>query len=385
MEAKQRTKRVAKSKAKAKTKAKTKAQATTTNNKKAKATVKASNEQTSLPDFQAGSLQRYAREAPIFLATVKVFIEIFAGCARLSAAFAEESLFHCAPIELKNGDWCDVENEKVASLILQWLSMGLIWYAHFGTPCTNHSRARTTAKTQKSWVPLEFTARCLDICKKKNIYWSIENPKGSSLWGQPCLEEFFEVGMAIEFDCCRYGATYKKPTKLMTNMACLQSLSRPCSQHPQPQHEHQHLEGTVKIWEDDKLKTYWKTTLAGRYTPQLVRAWAKAAKLVAPQESHVSVEKPAMSCHWQRWLMAESGCIAELITPPLCPLEFATGWEGAVKEWSHSASSTSNVSKQEVVVGGKTGTLVKKEKMAKRSSKYKFCSTHLKKKPARAE
>ncbi len=310
------------------------------------------------------------------LAGTAAFIEIFAGCARLTAAMAELGLRTACPIENKHGPWCDVECESVCQVILQWLERGLIWYAHFGTPCTNHSRARTTAKHEHSMAPLEFTARCLEVCVRKEIHWSLENPRDSGIWRHPLILPYMGMATIVEWDNCRYGACYRKATKLITSLGSLSALHRRCAEHPNPQHEHEILEGTVRvISEDGQVRTCWKTQLAGRYVPELVRAWAAQAKLDAPAGAIAGSTTSTMSVHWQRWLMAARGKFGWQRSVPTCPEHFESGWEDAISKWDKHEERQARKASQAAARQTSRGGVITKAKVQR--------LPRLQKKPAR--
>ena len=104
-----------------------------------------------------------------------------------------------------------------------------------------------------------------------------------------------------------------------------------------PAHTHEHLEGTVGILENGQIVRKWKTSLAGRYVPQLCRAWAVLLRQHAPAEAIRAVKRPGLETCWQLWLMQATGEHGHSFVPtPSCPQSFSTGWENAVAVWDHS-------------------------------------------------
>ena len=93
----------------------------------------------------------------------RVVLEIFGGCMRWTGACIAAGLCVACPIELENGQWCNVEDPRVRVTILKWIEMGLVWFVHIATPCTRHSRARTRGKKQpaRPTVVENFTAEVL--------------------------------------------------------------------------------------------------------------------------------------------------------------------------------------------------------------------------------
>ena len=71
-----------------------------------------------------------------------------------------------------------------------------------------------------------------------------------------------------------------KPTTLLGTLPGLDALGRRCKGN----HWHEHLQGTVAIpLKEGGHKTSWRTSLAGRYNPNLCRAWAQIARQAAPR------------------------------------------------------------------------------------------------------
>ena len=112
------------------------------------------------------------------LSRTTVALEMFAGCARLSAACASCQLNIGPPVDRLRGDWFDISNRQVARCILDWLQASLVWYVFLVTPCIWASRARTTAKSCGSLWPLQFTAEALNGVLAHQLLCSIEKPKG---------------------------------------------------------------------------------------------------------------------------------------------------------------------------------------------------------------
>ena len=55
----------------------------------------------------------------IFVVVQKVFLEVFAGCARLSAAFTENMKAIAVPIDINNGAWADIEKDQVQEVSVE--------------------------------------------------------------------------------------------------------------------------------------------------------------------------------------------------------------------------------------------------------------------------
>ena len=112
----------------------------------------------------------------------RVVLEIFGGCMRWTGACIAAGLCAACPIELENGQWCNVEDPRVRVTILEWIEKGLVWFVHIATPCTRHSRARTQGKKQpaRATVVERFTAKVLRAIDRHRLLFCLENPYRSS-------------------------------------------------------------------------------------------------------------------------------------------------------------------------------------------------------------
>ncbi len=271
--------------------------------------------------------------------TEKVVLEIFAGSARLSGACASVGLRIACPIEKDFGSWADVADVRVQDAILGWIRAGSVWYVHLATPCTQWSKARTTGKKPLSMDSLViFTAAVLREARAAGILFSLENPLNSGLFALPAIARELEKPPAVRvvFDCCAWGACYRKSTELRTNFPKLCSLVRRCSDVPP--HTHDQLEGTVTLQDpaSGKLVRCWKTRLAGKYVPELCTAWASillAHATVLVPAAIVPPGEPAMPLCWQTWLSDACNVLCEPLTTPTCPSSFRCEWANALHVW----------------------------------------------------
>ncbi len=130
-----------------------------------------------------------------------------------------------------------------------------------------------------------------------------------------------------------------KRSQLQTNLPALSVLSKRC--RDMERHEHTvALEGTITLELDGKPRTLWKTMFAGHYAPALCRSWARVLRQVAPESAKNRHGDQEAGMHaFQQWMMDATGKRTPKMEIPRCPASFTTGWEGAVKEWSHKGSS----------------------------------------------
>ena len=218
-----------------------------------------------------------------------LFLELFAGTARLTSAIREQKCAVLRGVDICNGSHHDLRRRTSQLIILHWLKSGIVRYVHLGTPCTVFSRARHAIRhveraREKERVGLEFalfTAEVIMVCNRYNISWSVENPRHSRLFDVPFLEPLLHhpTVIAVDIDFCRYGEKYKKPTRIFTNFADLKSLSRHCCHRSHAEI----LRGSERVKIGDKYVSQPKTRKAGAYPFPLTCAWALIAqKLLAP-------------------------------------------------------------------------------------------------------
>ncbi len=157
---------------------------------------------------------------------------------------------------------------------------------------------------------------------KGQIQWSLENPASSRLWSWPPLQAFLSsnVVFKVRVDYCCWGCRYLKPTVLYTSSEDLLALGSRC----QGGHLHEHLQGTVR----QDGKTYWKTSLAGRYPPSLCRRWAQIVGSIAPRSAWAGDAGLLVRRDWEDQMAFASGhVISSYSAQPSCP-------KGDKPEWT---------------------------------------------------
>ena len=272
-----------------------------------------------------------------FLASGMVFaIEIYAGCMRLSGAMISAGLRVACPIERDSGAWADISLPGVRDEIISWVEAGLVWFVHLATPCTKHSRARTTGATALPTDVEDFTCRVLHAIQRVGARFALENPYGSPLFDVPGIAAaLLAMGARqVVYDCCAWGADYWKRSELRTNVPQLAGLQRACIDAGD--HTHEHLEGTVTFESPAGIRhTVWKTKLAGKYVPEWCHAFAGSLREVAPEGAIRKSGEASLSPCWQESLMLRAGVASRLLTVPTCPTHYSCEWAAAVSEWSH--------------------------------------------------
>eukprot|EP00438_Fugacium_kawagutii_P022823 Skav218923 [mRNA] locus=scaffold2031:18320:23007:+ [translate_table: standard] len=209
-----------------------------------------------------------------------LFLEIFAGTGRLTAAIKNAGMATLAPIDFLNGSHHDMRRRASQLAVLAFLKAGWVRFVHLGTPCTVFSRARHFIKNherarERERVGVElglFSAEVIEVCNRYNIHWSLENPRSSRLFELPFLSGLLHRKgvVRVDVDFCQYGEPYKKPTSIFSTFAALQQLEARCNHV-----KHSTLlRGSERVLIDGKWVTQPKTKAAGAYPYKLVERWA---------------------------------------------------------------------------------------------------------------
>ena len=306
------------------------------------------------PSTWAKATERGEQIARFGLGTVCV-LEVYAGCAHFSGAVAELGMNIFVPVDKDDSrnPWADTDDPAVQAVIMSAIGMGLLWYIHLAPECRLWSRARAKGKASLATGSIWFTsmvlekvieynkcnakAKSLNPCAPPSIFVSLENPWPSDLFLVSRIARAAETLnlKTVRYDCCAWGATFKKPSQLRTNMDALSALGKLCGD-VRP-HQHETLEGKVTIEQGGRQVSVWKTSLAGRYVPDFCRAWAKVLRTQAPKGALVRPGASPQNPQWQMWLMETTGHVNHPQAPlPICPTRFSSGWENATCVWSHT-------------------------------------------------
>eukprot|EP00438_Fugacium_kawagutii_P014873 Skav225062 [mRNA] locus=scaffold2293:21259:24786:- [translate_table: standard] len=227
--------------------------------------------------------------APLIAYLPLFFLEVFAGSGRLTSSMAWHGMAHLAAFEIYNGLEFDLTRPATQAVVMGLIQLGLVWYLHLGLPCTCWSRARHNIKNvaraqAREMVSVELTLFAVALCIEQvrlGWFFSIENPASSRLFEfRPIVDLMGMHGVfRVTWDSCWYGAPFKKPTSLVTNMASLSQLAQNCTRD----HQHVPLVGTERyVDESGKTRSRNRTAGAGEYTWELTHAWAGFAAQQAP-------------------------------------------------------------------------------------------------------
>ena len=182
------------------------------------------------------------------------FLEVFAGCSRMTKAFADLGYVVGPPIELQRG-WDVLESDLLHFLVGMCMSrrIAILW---LGPPRTTFSLARSP-KLRSSTQPLGFDPLHLDTLLENLfmhlslILWLVqfwvgnmamlETPWGAFTrhlpWWKFCLNQ---GAIEVKMDQCQFGTPHKKSTRILATHEALSSMSRTCK----GDHVHERLEGS---------------------------------------------------------------------------------------------------------------------------------------------
>ena len=187
---------------------------------------------------------------------VRVFLEVFCGCAALSRAMAAEGGYILC-WDLGLGGKYDFTVKRNQELIFGWIRGGTISGTHLGTDCSSWSRARDNGKNgwpgpwrsddlvlglpgleEKDALKvllgntlMAFSFSVLALCAKLYVPATMENPSRSRIWltrdfQHICRLKFF-VKVVIHYS--RFGSAWRKETNICGVHISLLDIDLQCS------------------------------------------------------------------------------------------------------------------------------------------------------------
>jgi len=151
-------------------------------------------------------------------------LELFAGTGSVGKVFADD--FEVVSLDV-------VGSPTIKEDIMTWDYTNLpsdyfkvVWAS---PPCTMYSRARTTAKTPRDLEGSDaMVQKTLDIMHHfLPCVWLMENPQTGLLKSRPVVD-----GLPYrDVTYCRYGARFKKPTRIWNNLGDFWHPRPLCSKH----------------------------------------------------------------------------------------------------------------------------------------------------------
>ncbi|CAE7838062.1 URC1 [Symbiodinium sp. CCMP2592] len=257
----------------------------------------------------------------------ELFLELFAGTARMSKAFARLGLQVLAVDSVKPsgvaGLSLDLAQPPSQKLVLDLLRSKRIFAVHLAPPCGTSSAARNIYAGAGSPQPLrsplhpdglptlgflqrqrvraanrlyQFTALVIRACIEADICWSLENPQSSLFWLCTPIQSLWKDNKDKihfgTFDSCVYGGARRKATTFWSSAKSVTALTLRC--HPGLNHVH-------LPW--GKSGSVWSTAEEAAYPQALRRHWA--ALLTQELVATKGLQEPGMSHGTQRFAAAE--------------------------------------------------------------------------------
>ena len=171
----------------------------------------------------------------------KPFLELFAGCGRLSAACVALGI-PAEAWDIEYGRSCNVLNPVVARRLLARIRNREFSAVHLGMPCSTWSMARrhdgrgpeplrsdtclhglpnlTPADNKKVYEGnqlLAFSITVIELCNQLGIPWTLENPFSSRVWLHPDMQWLVGKGAKPVHACfCMYGTRWRKATTFLS-------------------------------------------------------------------------------------------------------------------------------------------------------------------------
>ena len=207
------------------------------------------------------------------------FLEVFAGCAALSAAAVAEGLSVGPPIEISASRWMDVLDTRVLEWLVWMVTTRRVRAISLAPPCTTFSIANTVSpirswaqprgfnlldpRTWRSNRMADFAILLLVLCGRCGVAGMDENPFTSKMralpaWKSVAARQGFKLA---EVHSCAFGAPWRKAFGILHVNIDLGPLSLRCPGF----HNHVKLEGSL-------------TKASGAYWPALAKVWAQCIR-----------------------------------------------------------------------------------------------------------
>ena len=209
-----------------------------------------------------------------------LFLEVFAGSARLSKSFqalgyqtiSVDSRAHKEAKILK----LDLLQPSSMQLVMRLLHTRRVVWVHLAPPCSTSSAARLIRRSRWDPAPLrswchpqglptlsvanrtrvntanqlyQVTADIVLECERLGIWWSVENPSSSMFWITKPMKLVHKACPrmhTVVFDHCTYGGARAKRTAVWSSCAAIVELASLC--HPSFSHVHLPWGRTANGW-----------------------------------------------------------------------------------------------------------------------------------------
>ena len=185
------------------------------------------------------------------------FLDLFSGSKGVASWLLRFTDSWVVTYELEDGPDQDLDSEECQKELMRLLALGVFQSWGGGPVCRSFSRAVTPAvrtrehplgledmrismreKVQQGNKSADWVCSLMEVSLLLGIFFWVENPDGSFMfllprWASLVEEWMGELG-SWRLDYCRFGAAWRKRTKILTN-SCLKPHSTLCSR------DHQHI------------------------------------------------------------------------------------------------------------------------------------------------
>ncbi len=184
-----------------------------------------------------------------------VVLELCAGSARLSAAFATDGFTPIIAVDYEGNrhqSWhhvihLDLRLASSWEVLRRIVLVHDVLFVHIAPPCGTSSRARARPVSSTSWgpAPLRSTEypwglpslaerdahrveqanilyrHVASFCRflsSHGVAWSVENPRRSYMWELGPFVELLDVASFYDFDACMQGGSRDKRTSFLSSL-----------------------------------------------------------------------------------------------------------------------------------------------------------------------
>ena len=183
------------------------------------------------------------------------FLELYAGCKRMSAAWARKGFSVLPPVEFKDG--LDLRDGELFFGLMRLIRRGGVRFLWWAPPCTTFSLARTP-KLRSLQLPwgydiLDLVTLLGNLHASQMLLLALlqicvghafagEQPGFGFMRALPPWQKLIQLGaLEVLFDWCRYKQPFRKITRIITNVPALRQLGLRCNHR----HKHRTLKGSA--------------------------------------------------------------------------------------------------------------------------------------------
>ena len=98
-----------------------------------------------------------------------------------------------------------------------------------GTSFSIANKTRSESCRRLGLIALNFTCQVIDLCQTVGCQYVAENPLSGGLWNFPRLSTLLRKDFIGVFDMCRFGTSYRKPTKLCGSCPWIERFNLRCN------------------------------------------------------------------------------------------------------------------------------------------------------------